>query len=212
MLSLGLETSGTLCSVAFVQNKNTLLEYNIEIANIHATTMPDLVHEGLKRINRTANNLDLIAIGSGPGSFTGLRIGMAYAKGLGYALNKPVIPVTNFHILAFQAIRGMLPIYSVIDARRDNFYVGEFLKSFQDMEQARMVSRQQLKEVLGLQAQVVTPIRDFTCDAAGISVLTARYSATIVALLGEFQFEQHGADEIDQLEPLYMQKFAGVNG
>ena len=212
MLVLGLETSATLCSVAFVENKSTLLEYNIEIANIHATTMPDLVHEGLKRVNKTIKDLDLITIGSGPGSFTGLRIGMAYAKGLGYALNKPVIPVTNFHVLAHQAVRGVWPVIAVIDARRESYYVGEFRNSDQKMDRAQLVSRTQLDDILGNNSLVVTPIRDFQCESVNVSVLIVRYSATIVALLGETLFEQNGADEIDQLEPLYMQKFAGVRG
>lgn len=213
MLVLGIETSAILCSVAWVREKHTLLEYNIEIANIHATTLPDLVHEGVKRLKIPISEIDIIAVGAGPGSFTGLRIGMAYAKGLGFALEKPVVGVTNFHVLAYQAIQGARPIFAVIDARRDNYYVGEFKKNYLTLDSTHFLSRQKLKDLIGENALIVTPIKNFVFnDTKKVSVLSLRYSAAIVALLGEEQFTRQGAEEIDQLEPLYLQKFAGVTG
>jgi len=211
MLVLGIETSAALCSVAWKNDDQLLLEYNIEIPNIHATLLPDLVKEGFHKISLTPADLGLVAVASGPGSFTGLRIGMSYALGFGYALDKPVVSMTNFEVLAAQSESSYLPVYTLIDARRGNFYVGEFIKNLNSLESYGLYNQKQLKKKLSPDSIIVTPVKNLALlPALNGEILQVSYSAGIVAGLGLNKYKKTGVNEIEQMEPLYLQKFAGV--
>ena len=211
MLILGIETSAALCSVAWKKSDQLLLEYNIEIPNIHATLLPELVKEGFKKLNSSPADLNLIAVASGPGSFTGMRIGMSYAMGFGYALDKPIISVTNFEVLAAQSIGNRFPVYAVIDARRGNYYIGEFTKSLNTLDSCGRYNQDYLLKNLAIGGIITTPIKNLaSIPGINIEILQVKYSAGILAGLGLQKYLETGIDEKDQLEPLYLHKFAGV--
>ena len=113
-LVLGIETSGILCSVAWWQNGSVLLEYNLEKKNEHAVLLAALVERGFNELKIDHNTVTHVAVGSGPGSFTGLRIGMSYAKGFCFGHNIPLIPVTNFELLSDLAEDNKFPIYTFV--------------------------------------------------------------------------------------------------
>jgi tRNA threonylcarbamoyladenosine biosynthesis protein TsaB len=97
---LQIETATTVCSVALAQNGDVLAYKEVEQRNIHAEALTVFIDELLSTANQKCTNLDAIAVSSGPGSYTGLRIGVSTAKGLCFALDKPLIAVETLKAMA----------------------------------------------------------------------------------------------------------------
>ncbi len=215
MLILGIETSGIKCSVAFVQDEAVLLEYNMEAANLHAELLGELIVDGLRRIKQTPAAVELIAVAAGPGSFTGLRIGMAYAKGLAYALDKPIIGVSNFEVLAEQGVGTVTPIDVLIDARMNRFYHARFKEMGAAPEIAKITDLNTLEKKLGQSAQIIVPPHTDTSQLRQIvdartMILEAGFYAGTLCRLAQKKFAAGVRHEINDLEPMYLQRFAGV--
>ena len=93
MKILALDSSGLVASVAVVEDEKLLAEYTVNYKKTHSQTLLPMLDEIGKMIDLDLSTIDAIAVAAGPGSFTGLRIGSATAKGLGLALDKPLIAV-----------------------------------------------------------------------------------------------------------------------
>ena len=93
MKILSIDSSGLVASVAVIEDNQVISDYSINYKKTHSQTLVPMLDEIKKMTELDLNTIDAIAIAKGPGSFTGLRIGSATAKGLGLALNKPLIPV-----------------------------------------------------------------------------------------------------------------------
>ena len=103
-LLLSLETSSHVCSVALHQNEQLLISKENKIPQSTASVLAPMIESALKETNHTAKELSGVVISAGPGSYTGLRIGVATAKGLCYALQIPLISVNTLELLARQFI------------------------------------------------------------------------------------------------------------
>ena len=101
MKIIAIDSSGLVASVAIVQDEEVIAEYNVQYKKTHSQTLLPMLDELAKMIELDLDTLDAIAIAAGPGSFTGLRIGSATAKGLGLALDKPLISVPTVDALAY---------------------------------------------------------------------------------------------------------------
>ncbi|GCC53677.1 tRNA (adenosine(37)-N6)-threonylcarbamoyltransferase complex dimerization subunit type 1 TsaB [Chryseotalea sanaruensis] len=124
-LILSLETSVDSCSVALHENGRLLHEELIKEPQAHATKLALLIQVSFQKINRSMRELKAVAITSGPGSYTGLRIGTSTAKGLCFSLNIPLLSVNTLELLIYQASfqnpqNAML--CAMIDARRMEVY------------------------------------------------------------------------------------------
>ena len=93
MKVLALDSSGLVASVAVLEDENLVAEYTIQYKKTHSQTLLPMLEEISRIIELDLTTVDAIAVAKGPGSFTGLRIGSATAKGLGMALNKPLVGV-----------------------------------------------------------------------------------------------------------------------
>ena len=121
---LAIETSGKQASVALFTGETCLGQARSDGSQTHSVTLLPLVHNLLETSSMTMGEIDAIAVARGPGSFTGLRIGLAAAKGLALALDKPVIGVSSLEAIAQQA-KEYAPghtICAVMDARRLQVY------------------------------------------------------------------------------------------
>lgn len=129
MKILGLDSSGLVASVAIVEDGVLLAEYTTDYKKTHSQTLLPMLDELRNMIELDVNSLDAIAIASGPGSFTGLRIGSATAKGLGLALKKPLVEVPTLEGLAWNLWGTDRLVCPIMDARRNQVYtaVYEFL-------------------------------------------------------------------------------------
>lgn len=103
MLILGLDCSSASCSVAISRGGTALAREHMAMARGHAAALPPMISATLNAAGKTARDLDAIAVSTGPGSFTGLRVGMAAAKGLALALDRPLIGVSCFDAIARRA-------------------------------------------------------------------------------------------------------------
>lgn len=101
MRILALDSSGLVATVAIVEEEQILAEYTVNYKKTHSQTLLPMLDEIVKMTEFDLNTLDAIAVAGGPGSFTGLRIGSATAKGLGLALNKPLIHIPTVDGLAY---------------------------------------------------------------------------------------------------------------
>ena len=128
MKILGLDSSGLVASVAVVEddgvNSNLLAEYTVNYKKTHSQTLLPMLDEIAKMIELDLGSIDAIAVAGGPGSFTGLRIGSATAKGLGLALDKPLVHIPTVDALAYNLYGTDKIICPLMDARRNQVYTG----------------------------------------------------------------------------------------
>ena len=124
MKILGLDSSGLVASVAVVEDEELRGEYTINYKKTHSQTLLPMLDEVTKMIELDLETIDAIAVSGGPGSFTGLRIGSATAKGLGLALQKPLVHVPTVDALAYNLVGHRDMVCPLMDARRGQTYTG----------------------------------------------------------------------------------------
>ena len=124
MKILGLDSSGIVASVAIVEEDNLIAEYTVNYKKTHSQTLLPMLDELAKMTELDMDTIDAIAVAAGPGSFTGLRIGSATAKGLGLALKKPLVEIPTVDALAYNLYDAKALICPIMDARRSQVYTG----------------------------------------------------------------------------------------
>ena len=219
MKILGLDSSGIVASVAIVEDDVLIAEYTVNYKKTHSQTLLPMLDEIAKMTELDLNSIDAIAVAAGPGSFTGLRIGSATAKGLGLALKKPLIAIPTVEGLAYNLydISGL--ICPIMDARRKQVYTGIY--RFTDhqlkvVEDQMAVSMETVIEKLNQYGEVVTFLGD------GVPVfheliaekMTVPYSfapahvnkqrAAAVAALGEIYYRQGKTETAMEHVPDYL--------
>ena len=124
MKILALDSSGIVASVAVVEDDTLLAEYTVNYKKTHSQTLLPMLDEIVKMTELELESVDAIAVAAGPGSFTGLRIGSATAKGLGLAMKKPLVAVPTVDALAYNLYDAQGLICPIMDARRKQVYTG----------------------------------------------------------------------------------------
>lgn len=126
MKVLAIDSSGLTATVAIVEEDITIAEYTVNYKKTHSQTLLPMIDEMVKMTETDLDTIDAIAVAGGPGSFTGLRIGSATAKGLGLALEKPLIHVPTVDGLAYNVYGCEDLICPIMDARRNQVYTGMY--------------------------------------------------------------------------------------
>ena len=219
MKILGLDSSGIVASVAIVEDDVLIAEYTVNYKKTHSQTLLPMLDEIAKMTELDLNSIDAIAVAAGPGSFTGLRIGSATAKGLGLALKKPLIAIPTVEGLAYNLydIPGL--ICPIMDARRKQVYTGIY--RFTDhqlkvVEDQMAVPMETVIEKLNQYGEAVT----FLGDGVPVSheliaeKMTVPYSfapahvnkqrAAAVAALGEIYYRQGKTETAMEHVPDYL--------
>ena len=128
MRILALDSSGLVASVAVVEDgavdDQVIAEYTVNYKKTHSQTLLPMLDEIVKMTELDLHTVDAIAVAGGPGSFTGLRIGSATAKGLGLALEKPLIHIPTLEGLAYNLCGIADVVCPIMDARRNQVYTG----------------------------------------------------------------------------------------
>ena len=127
MKILALETSTMLGGVAIADEHGLIAEIRLNVKTTHSERMMTAIDWALKQSDMTLDEIDTIAVASGPGSFTGLRIGLATAKGLCYATGKPLVLVPTLEALAWNFPYCRYPVCVMLDARKGEVYAALFL-------------------------------------------------------------------------------------
>lgn len=221
MITLAIDTATEICSLAFTMNEQIIGACSLKIDRAHSEKLIPLIQNLSRHINLQLSDIGLIAVASGPGSFTGLRIGTASAKGLAHALNCPLVAVNSLDALAYQAAIKTGKICPLIKARKNEVYTTLYEKNSTNPLPVRLTDYQ------------VLPIRDLKkWVPAGayllgngtfhfqqelnqlfndeIFILTNFYSlpnAVSTAILGWQKFQSDPRNELLTLEPFYIQDF-----
>lgn len=124
MKILAIDSSSLVATVAVVQDDIMIAEYTINHKKTHSQTLLPMIDEIVKMAEISLEDIDAIAVSGGPGSFTGLRIGSATAKGLGLVWNKPLIHVPTIDAMAYNLYGTDKLICPIMDARRNQTYTG----------------------------------------------------------------------------------------
>lgn len=119
-----IDSSGLVASVAILDGDTILAQYSVNYKKTHSQTLLPMLAEITRMTEFDMQSLDAIAVAKGPGSFTGLRIGAATAKGLGQALDKPIVEVPTLDAMAYQLYGVERVICPLMDARRNQVYTG----------------------------------------------------------------------------------------
>lgn len=131
MKIFAIEASGPVAGCALLEDGELIAEYSLQYKKKHAQSLVPMMQEMKEMTELDLKTVDAIAITKGPGSFTGLRIGAATAKGMGLALEKPIIPVPTVDALAYNLFGVQGLICPIMDARRGQVYTG--LYRYEDM-------------------------------------------------------------------------------
>ena len=147
MISLFIDTSMVNVSISIVKDNKIMSIIQEDIPNEHSKYATSYVKKVIDDASLDANDIDNILVVNGPGSFTGVRIGVTIAKTYGYLINKNIIPVSSLKSLAISSNKDCT-VMSVIQANRNNFYVGIYDSEYNNLIDEQFVSSNKLIELI----------------------------------------------------------------
>lgn len=215
MLILGIDTSTNVGTVAIYSDvKGTLGEISVNINKTHSENIMVMIDELFKLTNTTINDIDKIAVSIGPGSFTGIRIGVAVAKGLASATNCKIVGVNELDVIAGNSTSNECEICSIIDARKERGYYCTFKYENGILKQLEDYKVGELREFLEIRKEIRTVYlgdgainyKNLISNIVGENGLFAPKSlnlprASVVAELGI-----NNEDNLYTMEPIYLSK------
>jgi tRNA threonylcarbamoyladenosine biosynthesis protein TsaB len=207
---LAIDSSTSILRVGLSLNNGVVASLEQPGRFSHAEYIFKLIENILIQNGIAGSSIKAIVVSTGPGSFTGLRIGMAAAKGLAVALKIPIVGISTFSAMAGRIYNQFGPVGVVIRSRRDEFYLGLIDSPVFEENRISVVNGEELKK--WSHATKIYPI-DFKMEDLDISsdgLITAlEFVLTIADLLNcsQAKLEMSGGDDISRLEPLYIQKF-----
>jgi tRNA threonylcarbamoyladenosine biosynthesis protein TsaB len=217
---LAIETATAVCSVALRAGGRVAAEETIEEMNVHAERLMSLIDSVSRRSLVPPRSFDAIAVSIGPGSFTGLRIGLSVAKGLCFALEKPLVAVPTLDALARRAADALVVetpyLLAALDARRNEVYCALFRINGRAVEREGDVRDMTLED---LPAFVAGRSVSYTGNAGAklaarfgdaVRFVPAEYAscrASAVALIGEEMALRGAFADVRTVEPAYVKDF-----
>lgn len=221
MRIIGLDSSGLVASVAVADGDVLLAEYTVNYKKTHSQTLLPMLKEIADMIELDLQTVDAIAVAGGPGSFTGLRIGSATAKGLGLALDKPLIQIPTVDGLAYNMWGAGSLVCPLMDARRNQAYTGLYRFVGGEMEilipQCAVGIERIIHEVNGIGQETVflgdgAPVyRSYIEEACTVPFAFApahlnRQRAGALAALGQQYYRQGRLQTAAEHRPEYLRK------
>ena len=210
MKILAIDSSGLVASVAVAQDDTLVAEFTMNYKKTHSQTLLPMLEEVKKAIQLDLGSIDAIAVAAGPGSFTGLRIGSATAKGLGLALQKPLIAVPTVEALAYNLYDTGedTVICPIMDARRNQVYTGIYCfreHRLETLKQQDAVPMEELLEALNAMGKTVIFLGEncrvpYTFAPAHLN----RQRAAAVAALGEIYYKEGKIQTAAEHAPDYL--------
>jgi len=214
-LILNIETATKNCSVSLAENGKIIALKEVNDGTYsHAENLHVFIQDVLKEANKILKNLDAVAVSKGPGSFTGLRIGVSSVKGLCYALDIPLIAISTLQALALQVNKEEGLVIPMLDARRMEVYSAVFSS---DNSQVREIQAQVLDEnsfTSYLNENTVYFIGDGVVKTKEIITHKKAFfiddklpSANEMAQLSYEKFQQKNFEDVAYFEPFYLKDF-----
>lgn len=217
-LILNIETATTNCSVSLSQNGETIAlkeDYNSNYS--HAERLHVYIKNLLEKNNVDRSQLDAIAISKGPGSYTGLRIGVSAAKGLCFSLNKPLISVSTLEALAHQVICSDGVIVPMLDARRMEVYSAIFNSEYEQIRttEAQILEQSSFSAYLEkgkvyFIGNGVDKTKPLISNPNAIFVENKLPSANEMSKLAYLKFKRNDIEDVAYFEPYYLKDFIAI--
>ena len=220
MKILGIDTSSMAASVAVIEDNKLICEYKINTKKTHSQKLMPMIENMLSLSDLNVRELDAIAVCEGPGSFTGLRIGMATAKAIAHVNDIPVIGVNSLEALAANMNLCDKKICSILDAQRNQVYTGRYQYEGTKLVEIKEIGIQQIDELLEELAQsgeqwilvgeAVYKYEDKIREISNIEIPAASNNVTKAGSLcsvAKVKFDE-GKDIFDcyTVNPLYIRK------
>lgn len=158
MKVLGIDTSTKVATISVIDGEKVIGEYSLSKDMSHSEKLMPMVEEILDNIDLKIGDIDLYAVGLGPGSFTGLRIGAATIKSFAHLFNKPVIGVSTLESLAYNMYLNNSIIMPMLDARRDRVYTALYRfedSKIQEIEGAQILEIKDIAEKLKTYGSII---------------------------------------------------------
>lgn len=147
MTILGIDTSTAVKTVAILKNDNKIIEYFLDDVKNHSESLLPIINQLLSDVKLSMEDIDMIAVGNGPGSYTGLRIGAATVKGLAYGRNIPIIKVSSLDALAKNIDFTDYYVCPILDARRNEVYTALY-KGNEKLRNEECIKLDELLDIL----------------------------------------------------------------
>ncbi len=214
MKVLGIDTSAGVASVAITENGKILSSFTLDSGNTHSKTLLPMIEASFDALSIGASDVDLFAVSSGPGSFTGVRIGAATAKGLAHPHNTPCIGVSSLEAMAenLRSLKGI--ICPVINARSSRVYCAIFKSNGSSLRRLTEDDAMPIEELFGMLAEYADDDIYFVGDAYELvtgsenapsylptPAAVRQQNAAGVASLGERLFREATGDERERMTP-----------
>jgi tRNA threonylcarbamoyladenosine biosynthesis protein TsaB len=213
MIVLGIETATPVCSVGLTDGEKVLARTSEEAGRRHSIVLVDMVERTLKEAGVSRHQLEGIAVSAGPGSFTGLRIGMGLAKGICMSLDIPIAPVSTLSALVVHSGSAASVVCGCLDARHEELYSGIYRTDGAKPETLHPDASRGAKDLISLlspDAVVIGyEITDYVevFSNAGFDVIPdVSPDGGAVAILGERQLVDGDRVALDLAEPNYCKK------
>lgn len=206
MLILAISTSSKICSVALLENDKPIKELNIDNQKTHSENLLPLIDELFKSTNKNVSELNLIACDVGPGSFTGIRIGISTTKGIAEVNQIPVVACTSLEALSYNT-QGNI-ICSLIDARNNQVYCGIF------NEEHNLSKEYMVDDINAIIENLPKDTISFVGDGAVLhkSLLNGTISqdndihATNIGICAYNKYKNGNTETADTIVPMYLRK------
>ena len=220
MLVLSVDSSYSTATCALIKDDKILAEINLNDKKQHSVILMRLIDSILKEYEIDINDIDAFIISRGPGSFTGLRIGMATLKGLAFASKKPLISVSTLDALAYNSISFQGIICPIMDALRDNIYTCLYKNENNNLTPLIKEQCLNINELVTILKKQTLPIifvgdgvakhKEFLQENIPNSFFAPNHSnfpkASSIGELGIKKINDGVIENIDSINPIYLRK------
>jgi len=213
---LSIDTATDICGIAITEDKQLITEYRSNFKRAHAEKIINSMARVLEDAALSLTELDGIAVSIGPGSFTGLRIGLSVVKGIAFSNNLPVVSVVTLDALAYQALFRNDQICPIIKAQADEAYTALYKVKDFTLERTcdyRLINLDMLEDFITRKTLVINNgmknLNEYTNNEL-IQIAPEELSflsGITFAQLGYEKFQKGEVENIETLEPFYLKEF-----
>ncbi|MDA3895301.1 MAG: tRNA (adenosine(37)-N6)-threonylcarbamoyltransferase complex dimerization subunit type 1 TsaB [Desulfobacteraceae bacterium] len=216
MKILAVDTATKSCSVAVIDEKSVISEFSVNHNDTHSKFLMGMIRDILNICHLSVNDLDGFAVTLGPGSFTGLRIGLSAVKGIALVTGKPVVGVSTLEVLAYQVFGSDKLICPMMDARRNEVYAARYrFKNLKlEIDTPSMVvspekAIENINEACILAGDGALLYQDLIKNRLGSKAVFTNFTqhfirASTVGHIAMKRFKSNNTDDISLIEPLYI--------
>lgn len=215
---LNIETATKNCSVSLADNGMILAIRELNDGNYsHAEKLHPFIQDILNEANITSSNIDAVAVSKGPGSYTGLRIGVSAAKGICFATDKPLISIETLKSLAHSISINEGMIVPMIDARRMEVYSAVYNSKYEKVREikAEIIDEESFKEEL-LKGQVyflgdgAAKCKEVIIHENAVFIDDEFPSSKEMAILSYAKYKKNDIEDVAYFEPFYLKDFIAI--